>query len=48
MSLTAGGEQRLEECTEAGKQANDELLAPLSAAERAQFLEMLRRISGVR
>ncbi|MGQ7748335.1 MarR family winged helix-turn-helix transcriptional regulator [Streptomyces sp. WC2508] len=48
VSLTAGGEQRLEECTAAGEQANDELLAPLSAAERAQFLEMLRRISGVR
>lgn len=48
VSLTAGGEQRLEECTAVGKQANDELLAPLSAAERAQFLEMLRRISGVR
>lgn len=48
VSLTAEGEQRLEECTKAGKRANDELLAPLSAAERTQFLEMLRRISGVR
>ncbi|MEU0803998.1 MarR family winged helix-turn-helix transcriptional regulator [Streptomyces sp. NPDC005970] len=48
VSLTAEGERRLEECTRAGKWANDELLAPLSAAEREQFLEMLRRISGVR
>ncbi|MGW8374983.1 MarR family winged helix-turn-helix transcriptional regulator [Streptomyces sp. ODS28] len=47
VSLTAAGERRLAECTEAGKRANDELLAPLSAAERKQFLEMLRRISGV-
>ncbi|MFF4602025.1 MarR family winged helix-turn-helix transcriptional regulator [Streptomyces sp. NPDC001339] len=46
--LTAEGERRLEECTEAGEWANDELLAPLSAAEREEFLEMLRRISGVR
>ncbi|GHD87016.1 MarR family winged helix-turn-helix transcriptional regulator [Streptomyces naganishii] len=48
VSLTPEGAQRLEECTAAGKRANDELLAPLSAAERKQFLEMLRRISGVR
>ncbi|WP_212909796.1 MarR family winged helix-turn-helix transcriptional regulator [Streptomyces sp. TS71-3] len=48
VSLTPDGERRLEECTTAGKRANDELLAPLSAAEREQFLEMLRRISGVR
>lgn len=48
VSLTAHGERRLEECTKAGAGANDELLAPLSAAEREQFLEMLRRISGVR
>jgi MarR family transcriptional regulator, lower aerobic nicotinate degradation pathway regulator len=47
VSLTAEGERRLEECTKAGKRANDELLAPLSAAERKQFLEMLQRISGV-
>src|ERR1044072_9041725 len=46
VSLTAEGERRLEECTKAGESANDELLAPLSAAEREQFLEMLRRISG--
>ncbi|GAU64969.1 putative MarR family transcriptional regulator [Streptomyces sp. NBRC 110611] len=48
VSLTAEGERCLEECTKAGEWANDALLAPLSAAEREQFLEMLRRISGVR
>ncbi|WP_067284729.1 MarR family winged helix-turn-helix transcriptional regulator [Streptomyces jeddahensis] len=48
VTLTTAGERRLEECTKAGKWANDELLAPLSAAEREQFLEMLRRISRVR
>ncbi|MFG2598223.1 hypothetical protein [Streptomyces sp. NPDC048462] len=31
----------------AGERANDELLAPLSAAERDQFLDMLRRVGGV-
>lgn len=46
MSLTEDG-RRLKECTEAGEQANAELLAPLSPDERAQFLDMLRRISGV-
>ncbi|MER5946333.1 MarR family winged helix-turn-helix transcriptional regulator [Streptomyces sp. NPDC001904] len=48
VSLTAAGEQRLEECTKAGQRANDELLAPLSPAEREQFLDMLRRVGGVR
>ncbi|WP_107101205.1 MarR family winged helix-turn-helix transcriptional regulator [Streptacidiphilus griseoplanus] len=48
VSLTPEGEQRLRECTRAARRANDELLAPLSAAEREQFLDMLRRISGVR
>lgn len=48
VSLTADGERRLEECTKAGERANDELLGPLSAAEREQFLEMLRKVSGVR
>ncbi|NUS14007.1 MAG: winged helix-turn-helix transcriptional regulator [Streptomyces sp.] len=47
VSLTAAGWERLAECTRAGERANDELLAPLSAAEREQFLEMLRRVGGV-
>ncbi|ROQ66862.1 DNA-binding MarR family transcriptional regulator [Streptomyces sp. 840.1] len=47
VSLTADGARRLEECSKAGERANDELLAPLSAAERDQFLDMLRRVSGV-
>lgn len=46
VSLTEDG-RRLKECTEAGEQANAELLAPLSPDERAQSLDMLRRISGV-
>lgn len=46
VSLTEDG-RRLEECTEAGEPANVQLLAPLSPDERAQFLDMLRRISGV-
>ncbi len=45
--LTAAGEQRLGECTVAGQEANDRLLEPLSADERVQFLDMLRRVSGV-
>ncbi|WP_327352091.1 MarR family winged helix-turn-helix transcriptional regulator [Streptomyces sp. NBC_01304] len=45
--LTAAGERRLEECTKAGRWANEELLAPLSKTEREQFLEMLRRITQV-
>ncbi|WP_353946010.1 MarR family winged helix-turn-helix transcriptional regulator [Streptomyces sp. HUAS MG91] len=47
VSLTAAGERRLEECTDAGERANEELLAPLSPAERKQFLEMLRRVAGI-
>lgn len=47
VSLTEDGRSRLEECTEAGAQANAQLLAPLAPDERAQFLDMLRRISGV-
>ncbi|MGW5350453.1 MarR family winged helix-turn-helix transcriptional regulator [Streptomyces sp. NPDC004031] len=45
--LTSAGEQRLRACTVAGQEANDRLLEPLSPAERAQFLDMLRRVSGV-
>jgi DNA-binding MarR family transcriptional regulator len=48
VGLTAVGDRVLAECTKAGERANDELLAPLSPAEREQFLDMLRRISGVR
>ncbi|WP_369194985.1 MarR family winged helix-turn-helix transcriptional regulator [Streptomyces djakartensis] len=46
VSLTAAGERLLERCEEAARAANDELLAPLSQAEREQFTRMLQRISG--
>ncbi|MDT0388003.1 MarR family winged helix-turn-helix transcriptional regulator [Streptomyces sp. DSM 41921] len=46
VSLTARGARLLKRCETAARAANDELLAPLSAAEREQFTGMLRRISG--
>ncbi len=46
VSLTARGARLLKRCEKAARAANDELLAPLSAAEREQFTDMLRRISG--
>lgn len=46
VSLTARGAWLLARCEKAARAANDELLAPLSEAEREQFTGMLRRISG--
>ncbi|MGX1565138.1 MarR family winged helix-turn-helix transcriptional regulator [Streptomyces sp. NPDC055506] len=46
VSLTARGARLLKRCEKAARAANDELLAPLSTAEREQFTGMLRRISG--
>ncbi|KOV92678.1 MarR family transcriptional regulator [Streptomyces sp. NRRL B-1140] len=46
VSLTERGERLLKRCEKAARAANDELLAPLSAAEREQFTAMLLRISG--
>ncbi|MFE6194316.1 MarR family winged helix-turn-helix transcriptional regulator [Streptomyces sp. NPDC057838] len=46
VSLTERGTRLLKRCEKAAREANDELLAPLSAAEREQFTGMLRRISG--
>ena len=46
VSLTTGGARLLTRCEKAARAANDELLAPLSDAEREQFTGMLRRISG--
>ncbi|MGW7497384.1 MarR family winged helix-turn-helix transcriptional regulator [Streptomyces luteogriseus] len=46
VSLTEQGARLLRRCEKAARAANDELLAPLSAAEREQFLEMLLRISA--
>ncbi|MDQ0717434.1 DNA-binding MarR family transcriptional regulator [Streptomyces luteogriseus] len=46
VSLTERGARLLKRCEKAARAANDELLAPLSAAEREQFMEMLLRISA--
>ncbi|MFF7896910.1 MarR family winged helix-turn-helix transcriptional regulator [Streptomyces sp. NPDC007907] len=45
VSLTERGARLLKRCEKAARAANDELLAPLSAAERDQFMAMLLRIS---
>lgn len=46
VSLTDDGDRLLARCEKAAREANDELLAPLSAAERDQFTGLLIRISG--
>ncbi|SOE07997.1 MarR family winged helix-turn-helix transcriptional regulator [Streptomyces sp. Ag109_G2-15] len=46
VSLTDDGARLLTRCEKAAREANDELLAPLSPAERDQFMGLLIRISG--
>ncbi|MFF7375385.1 MarR family winged helix-turn-helix transcriptional regulator [Streptomyces massasporeus] len=46
VSLTERGARLLKRCEKAARAANDELLAPLSVAEREQFMAMLLRISA--
>ncbi|MFF5955625.1 MarR family winged helix-turn-helix transcriptional regulator [Streptomyces luteogriseus] len=46
VSLTEQGARLLKRCEKAARAANDELLAPLSATEREQLMEMLLRISA--
>lgn len=46
VSLTGDGERLLKRCEKVARRANDELLVPLSAAERDQFMGLLIRISG--
>ena len=46
VSLTDEGARLLKRCEKVALEANGELLAPLSAAERAQFMSLLIRISG--
>ncbi|MFF1712585.1 MarR family winged helix-turn-helix transcriptional regulator [Streptomyces sp. NPDC058268] len=46
ITITENGERTLDRCAEVAWRANNELLAPLSAAERKQFLALLTRISG--
>ncbi|MFG3027531.1 MarR family winged helix-turn-helix transcriptional regulator [Streptomyces sp. NPDC048253] len=46
VSLTEEGRRLLRRCEKAAREANDVLLAPLSAAERDHLTGMLIRISG--
>ncbi|ANP50640.1 DNA-binding MarR family transcriptional regulator [Streptomyces griseochromogenes] len=46
VSLTGDGDRLLTRCEKAAREANAELLAPLSTAERDQFMGLLIRISG--
>lgn len=46
MSLTTEGARLLKRCEKAARAANEQLLAPLSEAERDQFMGLLIRISG--
>ncbi|MFG2574945.1 MarR family winged helix-turn-helix transcriptional regulator [Streptomyces sp. NPDC048481] len=46
VSLTTDGERLLERCERAAREANDALLAPLTAAERELFTALLAKISG--
>lgn len=46
VSLTQDGARLLVRCEKAAREANDELLAPLSTTERDQFTALLIRISG--
>lgn len=46
VSLTDEGTRLLKRCEKAAREANEELLAPLSGEEREGFMMMLRRISG--
>ncbi|MGV9350665.1 MarR family winged helix-turn-helix transcriptional regulator [Streptomyces spiralis] len=46
VSLTDEGARLLARCEKAAREANDELLAPLSPPERDRFMALLIRISG--
>jgi len=46
VSLTTDGERLLERCERAAREANDALLAPLTAAERDRFTALLAKICG--
>ncbi|WP_306191228.1 MarR family winged helix-turn-helix transcriptional regulator [Streptomyces sp. MK5] len=48
VSLTDEGARLLARCEKAAREANDELLAPLSPAERDRFMALLIRVSGTR
>ncbi|MFC3574182.1 MarR family winged helix-turn-helix transcriptional regulator [Streptomyces yaanensis] len=46
VSLTPDGARLLTRCEQAAREANDALLAPLPAADRDRFMDLLIRISG--
>ena len=46
VSITSEGARLLKRCEKAARVADDELLAPLSEAERDRFMGLLIRISG--
>ncbi|MFG2603016.1 MarR family winged helix-turn-helix transcriptional regulator [Streptomyces sp. NPDC048514] len=46
VSLTGEGARLLTRCEQAARDANDELLAPLTPGERERFMGLLTRISG--
>ena len=46
VSLTTEGARLLKRCEKAARAANEQLLAPLSEAERDEFMGLLIRISG--
>ncbi|MEV1076637.1 MarR family winged helix-turn-helix transcriptional regulator [Streptomyces sp. NPDC050211] len=46
VSLTPDGTRFLTRCEKLARAANDDLLAPLSKAERDQFMDLLTRITG--
>jgi DNA-binding MarR family transcriptional regulator len=46
VTATGKGRATLRRCAAAAQDANDALLAPLSAKERVAFMDMLERISG--
>ncbi|MEV1019448.1 MarR family winged helix-turn-helix transcriptional regulator [Streptomyces sp. NPDC050264] len=47
VTITGEGTRLVRTCARAARDANEALLAPLSAAERALFLDLLRRVSGI-
>ncbi|GAA2414321.1 MarR family transcriptional regulator [Streptomyces pulveraceus] len=46
VTVTTAGVRTLERCAELAERANAELLAPLSAAEGRQLMELLTRVYG--
>ncbi|MFD5448491.1 MarR family winged helix-turn-helix transcriptional regulator [Streptomyces sp. NPDC003470] len=47
VSLTEEGGRVLTRCEKAAREANDELLAPLTPEERTQFTDLVRRVAAL-